>query len=356
MSISPTSRGSFYITGLFSNSDDRILADANIYFVDSGTMNNTEMDSVVLLVKDSSGATQYTLTEQSTPAIDKDTSNLYSVEEIDVSAFPDGDITLEWTGTLDSVDYNLTQTISYNTAPDMVFVNGETDTLPEFTFVLEQAKTLTLKTINSVGVPVDGYAVRLAIADTDTTGTTYYDATNTSTGVYTVSVTLSATTFYASTDRYEIYWVIQLSNNGTWYEVANSRVPVIIYGETCSVQTGPITYSSNESIRRLHPGIDAFLSDVVSNQGEREIRLNTARISASALIEPFIKNSRARYKKNLLEQWEAAEVYRDLLINAHAFAKFGGGDEQLKALDKKIGRIKAALFGPIQTFAIGGRI
>ena len=359
MTLLPGSRASFYVDGLFSDSSDRTLKGANVFFTDASTLINSVMDVVYCVVTDANGDTQYTLTPVSTPAIELETpANVYYVEEIDVTSFPDGDITLTWTGNLDGYTYTDTQTIKFNSAPAMVFVSGQTDTLEDFNVVLGQPKTFTCKLRDSLNNVVDSYATRLAFYDRLTGSIKEYVSGTlkaAGSGYWYVTHTLNSVDYAATIDRYEVVWQYQSSSGSAWYEVKNSRQELQIYTEVTDVQVGPITYCTNSYIRTLFPGIDGFLEDLNPNQAEREILLNAKREEVSARIYATVKNSRARAKRDLLKTWEAYEVYRSLLVSAHAFAKFAVEDTQIRQIDKMIQRIRYSIFGSVSTLRIGGR-
>lgn len=360
MSVVPNSRGAFFADGIFDDSNDRILQNANVFFEDSSTGLVLEMDSITLQVSDAAGVEQYTLSTVSSPAIVmEEPANVYVVDEIDVTGFPDGDISLTWTATYDGYEYTHVQTVAFENTPDMIFVTGLTDTLEDFSIVLGQAKLFTVRARDSIQNAIDGYAVRIAIVDRDNAAVKErVDATlkAAGTGLWTVSHTLTTNTYSADLDRYELYWEMQIEASGSWFEIANSRRPLKVYNLTSDIETGPLTYTSNATIRRVFPGIDRFLEDVVPNQGEREIMLNQKRSEANTLIYPFVKNARIRARRDILELWEAYEVYRLVLLTAHAFSKFAVNDGQLALLDKQIKRIKYTVFSPISTVRVGGRV
>lgn len=359
MSFIPEARGAFYVDGQFSDSSDRLLKGANVVFRHATTDVATAMDAITCVVADVNATTQYTLTTISTPAIELETpSNVYFVESIDVTNFADGDITLTWTGELDGTEYEDVQTVKFNAAPAMMFVSGATTTLEDFDVVLDQAKTYSVSLRDSISNVVDGYAARGVFYDTrngavvNTVSATLQAA---GTGLWSFKTTLSTGTYYGELKRYELYWQVQKTTEGSWYEVRNSRVPLKVYSATTDVQVGVLTYSTNAVIRQTFPGIDKFLEDVVPNQGEREILLNRKRQEASFLIYEAIKNTRARTKRDLLEMWEAYEVYRLVLLSAHSFAKFAVEDGQLKMVRSQIARIRHSIFGSVSTIRIGGR-
>jgi hypothetical protein len=358
MTLVPTSRGSFYVDGIFDDSDTRYIKGANVYFVDSDTGLGTQMDSISCVVTDSEGTTQYTLTTVSTPAIEVEVpAYAYVIDEIDVDGFPDGYITLAWTGTLDGYDYTHSQSVTLGEAPAMVFMTGATDTLEDFNVVLGQEKTYTVRVVDSLNNPTDGVAVRASFWDTDSGARVEnVTATKKSTGLYYITKTIDTDLYSPDLDRYEIDWEIQLTDSGSWFTIYHARHKLYVYNSTTDVQAGPLTYSTNESIRKTFPGIDRLLEALVPNQGEREILLNQKRHEASTLIYPFIKNARVRKNRNLIEIWEAYEAYRLIILDAHSFAKFAVGDGQLELLDKQIKRIKQTLFSPVSTVRIGGRL
>lgn len=359
MTVVPSATGGLLVDGHFDDNSDRLLKGANIWFADASTALATVMDSVVLVVKDSDATTQYTLTSVSVPAITIETpANVYTVSEIDVTGFPTGDVTLNWTGTLDGYEYDLVQTVAFDQTPDMVFVEGLTDTIEDSDVVLGASKVFTVRVRDSLNHPVDGYEVRAVFTDRQTGSVIERpDATLKAlgTGLWTVTHTIAALTYSPDLDRYELSWDIQLEAGGSWFEIANSRRPLKIYGATADVTTGPLTYTTNDDIRKTIVGIDAFLADILPNQGEREILLNNKRQEASVYIHNMIKNTRVRAKTELLGQLEAYMVYRLVLLSAHGFAKFAVNDGQLELLDKHIKRLMANIFSPIATIRIGGR-
>lgn len=361
MTLIPATRGAYYASGVFSSNSNRIIKGANVFFQDADTGLATEMDSITLEVVDNDGDVQYLLTTASTPAILLEVpDNVYVVDEIDVTGFTDGDITLSWTGTYDGYEYTAEHVIAFDNAPDMVFVSGATDTLEDFSAVIDEAKTYTVRARDTLNNPIDGYNARLVFLDTrNGTVVERVDGTlqATGSGLWKVTKTLTSPTYAAELERYEVYWEMQLEEEvTTYFEITHSRHPLKVFLDSSNVTAGPMTYNTNESLRRYFPQIDKFLEDVVPNQAEREILLNQKRLEASHLVHPFIKNARIRVKRDLIEMWEAYETYRLILLNAHAFAKFAVDDGQVEYLDRQIKRIKGTLFSPVSTVRIGGRV
>ena len=357
MAFNVLTRGSFFVDGQFSSDGSRNIQGANVYFVDTETAQATEMDSITLAVIDHDGNQQYLLTTASTPAIElEEPANIYVVDEIDVQGFPDGYITLQWTGSLDGYEYIGAQFVEFNNAPEMLFVTGKTDSVTDFSFVLDQAKSVTIRTQDSIGNPVSGYAVRFVFQDRHTGATVEaISAGLISEGLWRNDVTLATGTYSADLDRYEFYAQIQLSNGGTWFEVEDSRTPIKVYGANANVTSGPLCYNSNEDMRLAFPGIDRMLEDIVANQGEREAWLNQNRLEASTLLHPQVKNTRVRANSELLKQLANFLTYRLILTKAQAFGRFGVPDAQLKDINQHISRLYNSLFGSISTISIGGR-
>lgn len=355
MSLIASHNGSIYVDLIGSTDDARYLQNANVYFVDADSGVAVEVDAITLSVVDAAETEQYLLSTVTTPAIElDDPGTVYTVDAIDVSDFPDGDITLNWTGTLDGYDYTATQTIAYNTAPDMVFVSGMTDTLADYKCVLGQAKTFSIRVVDALSNPITTNAVRGVIYDRKNASTETVSASLVSagSGVWTFTHTLSSGSYAADLERYELYWEIQLSESGSYSEIRNSRVPLEVYSPLSEVTTGGLTYSTNSAIRQSVPDIDTLLAEINSNQAEREMILNRARWEASVVITEQVRSSKRNLRRDILELWEIYEVYRDILTKAHGFSR---NDRQLEAMDKKISRLKCTLFAPISTIRVGRR-
>ena len=101
--------------------------------------------------------------------------------------------------------------------------------------------------------------------------------------------------------------------------------------------------------------LDSVLSSITGKAADRELILNSARHDAAVLISENVHNSKKQHNSELLKQLENYEVYRDVLMKAHGFAKFSIADGQLEHIDKKIKRIKNILFAGVGTIRIGRR-
>lgn len=354
----PATRGSFFVDINFDDGT-RLLKGANIFFEDDSNNLNTEMDSVTLVIKDVDGNTQETLTEISVPPITLETpANVYVVSEIDVTGYPDGYISLNWTGEKDGYEYTYTTSVANNTAPDMVFVPGTTDSLEDHTVVLDEAKVFTVRLRDSLNTPIVASAARVVFYDTlngsiiETASGTLVSAGS---GLYRATVTLATGNYSPTIDRYQVYWEAKATGADTFQEVTNSRYWLKVYGATNNISTGPLTYTTNEFIRKTFPDIDSLLSKLNPNQSEREILLSNKRLEASYIIQAQVKHARIKTNRELLNVWEAYEAYRLILISGHSFAKFAVQDGQMEAITNQIRRIRAAIFSPVQTIRIGGR-
>ena len=336
---------------LLGNTDAaRNLRGANVFFIDSTTAQPVEVDAVTLTIEDSEGTTQAVLYDVSVPpVVFDDVSGLYSVDSIDVSGYPSGDITLNWEGTLDGYSYTSTQTVNYQSAPSMVFVNGYTQSVNDYKVVLGQAKTLTIKLQDALSNPITTASVRAGVLDYINGGVVeYFSASLVSagTGIWSFTNTFNSGTYTSALRRYELFWEVNIASQG-YTEVLKSRTPLEVYGTIGSVTTGNQTNCSNQQIRETFPNIDELLTNYSPNQAERELILNRARVEASILINENFKNTRHSKNVALLEILEVYSVYRDLLLKSHSFANFAINDGQLKLLNTKIAEIYNKLNGTI---------
>jgi hypothetical protein len=349
--------GTVIADGQFDSNDNRYLTNVSAYLFDTVNEVNIEVAAVTLTVTDSEDQDQYLLTVLSTPSIEIDAAFVYSVDQIDVSDFPSGDITLTWTFEVDSTDYTYTQTVSFEQAPPMVFISGQTATLQDNYIVLDQAKTFTVRISDSLGNPIDGYSAELVIWDKSNATSTEIAAelSSAGSGLWTAAYTPSSSTFNGGLDRYEIYWLVKITEGSAWTEVYGSRQSVVTYLPSSGISTGPICYNTNQSLREAFPGVDNFLSQLAVTQGEREILLNRKRLEASSIIETKIRNHHKKINRYALELLANYETYRLILLSAHSFAKFAVKDSQLAEMNKAIARLYSSLFGNISTIRIGAR-
>ena len=167
--------------------------------------------------------------------------------------------------------------------------------------------------------------------------------------------TLSSGTYSAALNRYEIFWEVQLEAAGGWLEIRDSRADLLIYGELSNTTTGGLSHTTNAALRLTFPDLDSVLSSITGKAADRELILNSARHDAAVLISENVHNSKKQHNSELLKQLENYEVYRDVLMKAHGFAKFSIADGQLEHIDKKIKRIKNILFAGVGTIRIGRR-
>ena len=304
MSILTNYHGSLFVDLLGNVDSERHLRGANIYFIDSVTADVIEMDSVTLEIVDSEGTTQAVLYDGSVPPVVFDeVSGLYSVDSIDVSGYPSGAITLNWENVLDGYSYTSTQTVNYQSAPSMVFVNGYTQSVNDYKVVLGQAKTLTIKLQDALSNPITSAVVRAGVLDYINGGVVEYFAASlvsAGTGIWSFTNTFNSGTYTTALRRYELFWEVNINSQG-YTEVLKSRTPLEVYGTIGSVTTGNQTNCSNQQIRETFPNIDDILTNYSANQAERELILNRARVEASILINENFKNTRHSKNVALLE-------------------------------------------------------
>lgn len=288
------------------------------------------------------------LTTATNPKI-RVSSSIYFVDAIQVDAFPAGDISLIWSVTSGSTDYVFTSSLSFDLAPAVTIVKGQTQTLQDFKVTLDQAKVFTVRLRDYTGNVVDASNAKLKIWDSEE-GTIVQTFTGSlqgvGTGLWQTSGTLGSSAYSPSLARYEAYWT---ADTGTGeLEVEGSRQQLQVFGSLSSLSAGPITYSSNEDLRKSIIGLSSLIAGQNREPGEIEIILNQKRFLASLEIHSWLQvRPDASYSQDLLKSLEIHLVWRDCLVDSHAFSKFAGENGQLKELDKKISRLKSAIFGSV---------
>lgn len=335
-----------YIQGLFESDSHRYIRNANAYLI-SGSQKVTG-SAVTLEVKDSTNTQQYFLTTVSNPAI-QTSASIYFVDAIQVDSFPAGNISLIWSVTSGSTNYVLTSSVSFDLAPAVTIVQGQTQTLQDYKVTLGQPKIFSVKLQDYTGNAVDASSVQLQIYDTvdgSVAASANGSLARAGSGLYSASLTLSETDYSAGLQRYEAYWTTSLG------EVEGSRQPLAVNGPLANVKAAPTTYSTNEDLRKSIVGIQSLLTMQHRQPGEIEIALNQKRYLCSLEISAWISTRpNAIYSQDLLKSLEMTMVWRDCLIDANAFSKFAGENTQISELNKKISRIKQAIFGSVYSIS-----
>jgi len=335
-----------HIQSLFENDSNRYIKHANAYMLSGST--KVTGSAVTLEVKDSTNTQRYFLTTATNPSI-QTSSSVYFVDSINVTAFPAGDIALIWAITSGSTDYVLTSSVGFDLAPAITIVTGQTQTLQDFKVTLGQPKVFSVRLRDNTGNVVDASNAKIVVWDS-TNGTivnTFTASLNAvASGLWTASGTLSTNAYSPALDRYEAYWT---ADTGTGeLEVQGSRQRLEVFGALSSLSAGPITYSSNEDLRKSIVGLQKIISAQVREPGEIEIVLNQKRYLCSLEIHGWIQTRpNATYSQDLLKALEINMVHRDCLVDSNAFSKFAGENTQIKEIDKKISRLKSVIFGSV---------
>jgi len=342
------------ISSLFEENSNRYVINPNAYLLSGSS--KISGSGVTLEVKDSEGTQQYLLTQATSPAVVLNSgSNVYYVDSVDVTAFPEGNIDFIWSITSGS-DYVLTSSLDLSNPPDVVFVQGQTATLQDFSLVLGQAKTFNIRLQDATGNPFDGNACRVVFSDTlNGSIIERVDAslTGSGQGLWGVQHTPASSSYTAALNRYELFWEAQLQSGGNYFEVENSRHLFQIYGATGNIKSSDLTYCTNQDLRTNIIGINNLLSNQINDLGEMEIILNQQRLGASSLISQFLKaNPQARTSRELLRQWEIHLVWEKILVNAPLFSKMASNGLALKEVQKQRYQIESAIVGPIQFLRI----
>lgn len=346
-------------SSLTPSGTSRILRGSRVSIKDAATGSLIDADSIYLTVTDSADEVQYLLTPDTLPPIETDPGPVYSVDEIDVTGFPSGDISLVWSITdEDGYTYSSSIAVEYGSHPPLVVVADQSATVQDSTFTLDEAKTLWVKVTDSQGNPIDGYDVQWVTYDTDTNSVVErVDASLSAvgSGLYSVTHTFSATDYAAELHRYEGYWRFQRVSGGIWYEISGTRQPIRVYGATTDVQAGSLAYCTPQDVRTLQPGIDSFLSANNTTPGDREILLQSHIGVVSRRIHEQVKNSPARNKRELLRDWCALATALEIVSAAAAFSKQAAIDPFMRNLRKRVNRARAAVWGRHRTIRIGSR-
>lgn len=335
------------IQSLFESDSHRYIRNVNAYLVSGST--RLTADAATLEVIDSTGVQQYFLTTVSTPAI-LVSSSVYFVDSIQVDAFPAGDISLIWSLTSGSTDLVLTSSISFDLAPAITIVQGQTQTIQDFKATLNQAKVFNVKLKDPLGNAVDGTQATLVLYDA-INGSIVESVTGSlqgvGSGLWQCTHTLSANAYSAALDRYEAYW---LADD---LEVIGSRQRLEVYEPPSQVSAAPITYSSNEDLRKSIVGLQSLIANQVREPGEIEIILNQKRYLCSLEIHRMLQKQRsANDSQDLLKSLEIHMVWRSVTVDSMAFAKQAAVNGLLQEIDKQINRIKSHIFGSFSVVTI----
>jgi hypothetical protein len=239
--------------------------------------------------------------------------------------------------------------VTFDLAPAITIIKGQTQTLQDFKITLDQPKVFNVKLRDYTGNPVDASNAKLNIWDSEQgtiTQTFTGSLQGVGSGLWMASGTLGGSAYSPSLTRYEAYWT---ADTGTGeLEVEGSRQQLQVFGYLSTLSAGPITYSSNEDLRKSAIGLQKILNAQVREPGEIEIMLNQKRFLASLEIHAWLqRRPDATYSQDLLKSLEIHLVWRDVLVDANAFSKFAGENMQIKELDKKISRLKSAIFGSV---------
>ena len=355
MSFNVSSDWKANIQSLFETDTNRYVKNVNAYLL-SGSSTKITGSSVSLKVLDANNTQQYLLTQATTPPVVLNSgTNVYYVAEVDVTAFPDGATHFVWDIEYSGSSYVLSSSLSLNPSPSVIIANGETSTLQDYGVNLDSAKTYSIKLMDAIGNPYDASGgVRLVFWDSLNGSRIASPSGSLSaqgSGFYQATYTLSSSNFVADAQRYQIFWEASIGSGFT--EVQNSRQVIQVYGANPTVFSAPITYSTNDDLRKNIIGINKLLSNATYEHGEIEIMLNNKRRQASLIINRAIQaNPRVLSARDLLQSWEMHEVHLSCLLDNQAFAKQASNAQLIGHIKNKIFEIKATIFGTIRSLRV----
>lgn len=340
MSLTANIQGGYIVTGVYDGNDTVVIQDASVYVVD-GYNTYQELDYIYCTITDSDG----NITTET------DVSNtdgyIYYIDEIDVTGYPSGDITLTWVMTKGDSELTHDQVIEYSSPVDINLtadviasrtnLNVSLDTIHQFNIVLQ----------DDAGNRVDANGARIVFYDT--TGSAIVETvsatgTGNGSGLFSVSHTLSSSLYSASLDRYQIYWEYQLTSGSNYTTVNDSLEYIQIYGSPGELGSGSLGYCTVTDVRTNYPFIDQYLSAYQTKQGEREIILQKAIYNVSQELDRQVKD--LKVNRNILEQWCALQVVIDIITGfGPAMGRFQDSNLQIKHLKQKLFRIKQSILG-----------
>jgi hypothetical protein len=355
MGVTVSSPWNVSIQSLFEQDTNRYIVGANSYITDNSSSLALSASYVSLSVKDSNNTTQYSLDANTSPYINFDpTSKQYSVDKIDVTAFPSGKINLIWDFNYSGSDYILSQSVTLDKVQPITIISNASFTRQDGRITLGQAKTFSIKIQDALGNPADMDQARLTIYDGLRGSLTYYSASlyAAGTGMYSVTHTWGIGDLFPDINRYNIWWDANLY--GSWFSVYNSQMQLQVYfPSVTNIQCAPITYSTNQDIRDTFIGISELLSKFNRKPQEIEITLNNKRVLASHTIERMIQaNPKILNNPQLIKDLEMHLVWRAIIVESSQFAKFENYKDLLSEIDHTINQIKWVLCGPVGCFRI----
>jgi len=299
MSISTTNTIPLYVDSNFSDNNTATIKGANVTFLSGGV--GTQMDAVYLEVIDSEG-TITTLTEAGNPPIYFSGAS-YFVDSIDITGYPDGNISLIWTGELSSTDYVLSSSIAYGNTVAPIVLAGIEYTTHDATARQNTNKTYSIRLQDRNGVFVDGNAARFEFRDrldTNRLVTTVSASLHTTgSGLWTTTYNHPESIIEQGVQRYEIVWFHQLLAGGSFYEVQGSRHFLTVTGDSISVETAPLAFCDVQDVRTVFPNIDKYLLPLDKSLANRNLLLQNKIYEVSLDIDYKTRNREPRHTKQM---------------------------------------------------------
>lgn len=344
-------RGSIIAEASFDSNNTRTIKGANVYFKDAYG-DNIEVEDIYLTITDSEDSLEVIDTDD----ISVEDGYIYYVEEIDITGYPSGDITLVWNATLNENPIDYTEIVEYSSSPGVIITAGFTATKTSNKVVLDQPHVFNIILTDSAGNKLDGNLARLVIYDTSSASikeTINGTLQATGSGFWSVTHTLSSSTYSQSKERYYFYWEWQSLTNGVYGTVDGSLEWIEIYSNVATVKASNNGFCSIQDIRNTFPAIDEFMSISNTNQGDRELILQQAIVDISGEIEEAVWFSKVRHKHKLLKQYCVWKIVFDMITTQSiSFARQPSDNQQLKNIRQKIFRIEQSLFGHNRRFTI----
>jgi len=345
MTLSSTYSTPLIVNGNYDSTTTYVISGANVTFKNADG-DEVFVDSIYLAVEDSLGDV-VTITDSTIPAITT-TGYSYRVEEIDVTGYPTGDITLTWTGELDGYEHTRAYTVAYGTTSNIVVIPGLTATTTDTSVRQDTDTKLYIKLQDLNGNAVDGYGVRARFRDRINNSVVVHTEVATleatGSGLWSISYDFDSAIFSTGTDRYEIYWEYQLEDGDSWREVANSHHLLSVNADGTSLTTAPLAYCSEQDVRTILPSIDKYLIPLDSNKSNRDLLLQNAIHEVSLRIHNNIdrKFDMTSNNRSMVKYWCAYEVAVDIVgLSSDNLAENG----VLKRLKYKVREYKLSLFG-----------
>lgn len=343
--------GGYIAETSFDGNDTITVQQPSVYVTLSGV--NQEFDSVYLTITDADGSTEVV-----TDISNTEDFIYYPTDDLDVTGYPAGNITLDWSMTVSGVDLTHQQIVEYS---DPVPVNVTSASVASKTnnqVHLDSAHAFNILLEDSVGNVVDCYAARVVFYDTNTSSiieTQEASLSAVGSGLWSKTHTLASATYNAELRRYQHYWEVKINSGSSWTKIDNSLEWLDVYPIISDVQAGSLGYCTIQDLRTAFPFIDDHLDQFVLQQSERDIVLQQLISNVSEEIHEKVQGTKAQGKVDLLKQWCVIQCAVDLLTTyAPAYGRFADTNLQIKHLKQKLFRVKQTLLGRNRQLLIRG--